>query len=341
MLTFDEEQTMLKCIDQQNSTSRTIPLKHLILDSQIRSIAADIHLTQIFDHHHSSSTHAVFHFPIPDRAVIYEVKAKIGQREILAQLNERSKSLVQIRNDGELIFDLGWIPPLATCQITIGYVVELEWITETLLRLTIPRTIVKSKENYSMEIQCAIESLPGLTHLQSASHQLIVHRSNMTFTADRAELDRDFLLDLHLNRPESTALALVERDAAMVAVIPFEEDVHPSTINEFIFLIDCSSSMRTENKIEWIRQAMYFFLRNLPEKSYFNMILFGSVYRSLFNHPTVIRNAIHLKIAERLVEQIDADLGATDLVSDRIVSFSLPSHLCMLIDSFRRRRCSG
>ena len=53
---------------------------------------------------------------------------------------------------------------------------------------------------------------------------------------------------------------------------------------EFIFIVDCSSSMRGK-KIELASQCLTFFIKSLPENCYFNVIRFGSQFIPLFNNP--------------------------------------------------------
>jgi hypothetical protein len=106
----------------------------------------------------------------------------------------------------------------------------------------------------------------------------------------------------------------------MVAFTPGEQDCHHQTLkndqtNEFIFVIDCSGSMHNENKIELARQAMLVFLKSLPVNCCFNIIRFGSNYERLFSDITANYNEENVRQAEQLINQMQADLGSTELVS--------------------------
>jgi von Willebrand factor A domain-containing protein 5 len=117
----------------------------------------------------------------------------------------------------------------------------------------------------------------------------------------------------------------------MAAFTPKEEDCRQGDQqNEFIFVIDCSGSMRDENKIGLTRQAMLLFLKSLPINCYFNIIRFGSSHQSLFSSVTSIYNEQNAKQAEQLIKKIDADLGGTELVkvflyASRLASFLVSS----------------
>ncbi|CAF1681917.1 unnamed protein product, partial [Adineta ricciae] len=73
--------------------------------------------------------------------------------------------------------------------------------------------------------------------------------------------------------------------------------------------------MQDENKIGYARQSMVLFLKSLPLNSYFNIIRFGSSYKPLFDQATVVYNEENSKKAEKLVENMQADLGGTELLN--------------------------
>ncbi|CAF4735540.1 unnamed protein product, partial [Rotaria sp. Silwood2] len=97
-----------------------------------------------------------------------------------------------------------------------------------------------------------------------------------------------------------------------------EEDcrqgLNTDQINEFIFVVDCSGSMQDENKIGLARQAMLVFLKSLPVDCYFNIIRFGTQYKSLFTEINAIYNEENSQKAEQLITEMKADLGGTELM---------------------------
>jgi hypothetical protein len=117
----------------------------------------------------------------------------------------------------------------------------------------------------------------------------------------------------------------VEPGAVMAAFIPTEKECHQASkndlTNEFIFIVDCSGSMQDENKIGLARQAMLLFLKSLPVNCHFNIVRFGSQYKTLFNEITAVYNETNAQQAEQLIKEMQADLGGTELVS--FISFIL------------------
>ncbi|CAF3453960.1 unnamed protein product [Rotaria sp. Silwood1] len=254
------------------------------------------------------------------------------------------------KSQDTFIINVGKLPPSKECIITISYVTELDLIQDSIIRFVIPTTIaprydsqkkrisspmnIKSKYvqsiPYIIEFRCRIEKIYGpneqqyIARLNSPSHHvdidLSVHDAYIvTFAQKNTYLDRDILLNIKLSDKRANTFIVVESNAAMAAVTPFEEDcyltLNNKQTNEFIFILDCSGSMRNENKIGLAREAMLFFIKNLPINCYFNIIKFGAKYSCLFNESTAFYNNVNIRIAEKFISQIRADFGGTEILA--------------------------
>ena len=69
-----------------------------------------------------------------------------------------------------------------------------------------------------------------------------------------------------------------------VTFIPTTDEViaNDCSYEEFIFMVDCSDFMSGDD-IKLASQCLIYFLKSLPENSYFNVILFGSAFSQLFD----------------------------------------------------------
>jgi hypothetical protein len=348
---------MLRITNQIKSSLQYVPLKEINIQSKILSFAADVTITQIFRNDQYKSIETIYYFPIEEQAAIYNFTARIDNREIIAQLNEKRNrqfednyDLKQIlfeqdqKSQDNFIINIGLLPPSKECLIIISYVTELDLIQESIIRFVIPTTIAPrynpqkgikklkyiQSTPYKIQFRSYIEKLIGpnqqqyISQLNSPSHHIDIDLSNqddyiVTFTQNHTYLDRDIILDIKLSDKRINTYVVLESDAAMAAVTPFEEDsymtLNNKQINEFIFIIDCSNSMKNENKIGLSREVILEFFKNLPNNSYFNLIKFGTKYTCLFNQSTVLYNQINLQIAEKFINQIQADLGGTEIVS--------------------------
>ena len=290
---------------------------------------------------------------IDDREIHAQLKEKKEAQQEYNNALQQGHGAYLLEQDensqDNFIINVGALPPSKECQITISYVTELEYADKSTIRFVIPTTIaprynpdkgaLTSPANtnsqyvqscpYTIQFQCYVDKMNDLeqeyiTRINSPSHPIQIDFSQkefylITFSQENIHLDRDILINIELNEKRSNTILAVESGAVMAVFTPTEEDCRQQSnsdqMNEFLFVIDCSGSMQDENKIGLARQAMLLFLKSLPVNCYFNIIRFGSQYKTLFNEVTSIYNEENVKNAEQLINRIQADLGGTELVS--------------------------
>ncbi|CAF3825163.1 unnamed protein product [Adineta steineri] len=287
---------------------------------------------------------------IDDRQIEAQLKEKKeAQKEYNDALQQGHGAylLEQHENSQDnFIINVGALPPGKECHITISYVTELDLVKNgTNIRFVIPTTIAPrynpikrgitspagtnskyvQSSPYTIQFQCEIEK-NNISSVSSSSHPIQIDFSQqdyymIKFGQDNTHLDRDILLDIHLTEDRSNTILAIESNALMVSFTLNEKDYQQAMnnnnieiTNEFLFIVDCSGSMKDENKIGFARQSMLLFLKSLPLHSYFNIIRFGSDYELLFNDATVICNEQNFKKAEQLINKMEADLGGTQLL---------------------------
>ena len=91
----------------------------------------------------------------------------------------------------------------------------------------------------------------------------------------------------------------------------YEENVTNETPGLFIFLIDQSGSMYGKPN-DLVKQALLLFLQSLPEKSYFQLIAFGSNFEK-YNPKPVEYNKENVENATKIINKFDANLGGTNI----------------------------
>jgi hypothetical protein len=285
---------------------------------------------------------------IDDREIVAQLKET---REGQIEHNDGTYLLEQHEElEDNFIINIGVLPPSKECIIIISYVTELDLVQGSIIRFVIPASLAPrytpqkkgiisllntkckyvQSSLYTIQFRCRIEKINGpnqeqyIARLTSPSHHIDIDLSLedayiVTFAQQNTYLDRDILLDIKLSDKRANTCVVIESGAAMAAVTPFEEDCYlkldNNQTNEFIFILDCSGSMKNENKIGLAREAMLVFLKSLPKNSYFNIIKFGTKYTCLFNESTAFYNHINLRVAEKFISQIRADLGGTEIVS--------------------------
>nr|XP_034358969.1 von Willebrand factor A domain-containing protein 5B1 isoform X2 [Arvicanthis niloticus] len=102
----------------------------------------------------------------------------------------------------------------------------------------------------------------------------------------------------------------------MLNFCPDLQSVQPNprkTHGEFIFLIDRSSSM-SKTSIQCIKEAMLVALKSLMPACLFNVVGFGSTFRTVFTSSRIY-NEENLAVACDCIQRIRADMGGTNMLS--------------------------
>ncbi|CAF2135272.1 unnamed protein product [Rotaria magnacalcarata] len=349
-------------LQAKNQSKRThVPLKRVSVEATIRSFAADVTITQVFRNDETTPIEAVYCFPIEEQAAVYAFRARIDDREIVAELKEKddaqrayNEALRQghgaylLEQDEKsldnFIVNVGALSVSTECHVTISYVTELDLVENgTKIRFVVPETIAPrynpnvggisapagttseyvQSSPYTIEFHCRVEKIEIL-RISSLSHPIQISVDQdvvyvVEFAQQDTSLDRDILLDIELAENHSNTIVAVESGAIMASFTPTKEDCRQvmntnETTNEFIFLVDCSGSMGSENKIELVREAMLLFLKSLPVGCHFNIILFGSTFKNLFDNITAVYDQDNVKRAESLIKYLGANLGGTELL---------------------------
>jgi Ca-activated chloride channel family protein len=201
-----------------------------------------------------------------------------------------------------------------------------------------PEITYTSKSPYRLEFQASIhvdflKGSPAASFgVSSPSHPL-----SQTFDSDKrvvnislaqqsVALDRDVIVDVNYGASEGEVqiLSLRERNslnsssAALVSIAAPTPSASAMSMlpiqSTVIFLVDCSGSMDSENKIGLARDALRLFVKAIPPGTNFNILKFGSSYVALFPEPQGRPyTAETAAAADALVDQLAANLGGTEL----------------------------
>ncbi|CAF4112423.1 unnamed protein product [Rotaria sp. Silwood2] len=298
---------------------------------------------------------AVYEFVahIKSREIVAQLKEKKeAQNEYNAALQQGHGAYLLNQDEKSqdvFIINVGALPPATECTITIAYVTELDLFQGSIIRFVIPTTIAPRYDShqgdlkspastnsqyiqrspYTIELHCYIEKISGMngqfiSDVSSSSHTIAVDFTRqdaymVKFSQENIHLDRDILIDIQLAKKHDNTILVSEPGAVMVTFTPTEEVFQQvrenDQANEFIFVVDCSGSMESDNKIGLTRKAVLLFLKSLPVNSYFNIIRFGSTFEAIFPEITRINNKANVQRAENVISYMQADLGGTELLT--------------------------
>ena len=134
-----------------------------------------------------------------------------------------------------------------------------------------------------------------IVNVTSPSHKIIVEKQNpyvdgvdlfeatAKFDGVTADMDRDLVVLIESAEPNEPKIVMEKgKDGSIVAMLSFVPSFALRKQEaEFIFLVDCSGSMRGDS-IRVAREALEVFVASLPVTAHFNIVKFGSSYRTLF-----------------------------------------------------------
>ena len=93
----------------------------------------------------------------------------------------------------------------------------------------------------------------------------------------------------------------------------YQENLMNDTPGLFIFLIDQSGSMRG-NSIDLVKKALALFMQSLPQKSYFQLIGFGTDFKK-YNEKPIEYNKENVKLILETIKGLQANMGGTNISS--------------------------
>ena len=201
-----------------------------------------------------------------------------------------------------------------------------------------PEFVEGSKLPYKWHLDMEINSSKSITRLASPTHKLDIEFGNSNrkahvTLANNNEVPNTDLIIFYKTENFSTPSAILQKApeydcyAALISFCPkFEDGVSEDTevdgSGEYIFVLDCSGSMRGE-RIRLAKTALEMFLRSLPVDSKFNIVCFGSNYK-FFEEGMIKYTPENLEKALSYLKKIDANMGGTEIDTALTAIFSIP-----------------
>ena len=246
------------------------------------------------------------------------------------------------------------LPSVFTPRLASEEDVESEMYGSQMLISNRPR---KTQEPYSFELQLEVSAPCLLAGCSSRTHAIQVDADCRAVNASRIHItiaeahtyDRELEVVLHLSHPFDPYV-LIEEGKKDFSSSSTEskmdnanqsdsiEDFHKKAaiminytprlsnlvaVGEYIFLVDRSGSMSGDH-IFHVKETLILFLKSLPTNCYFNIIGFGSYYRSLFQESQPY-NETTLGKACAYVHKMRADLGGSNLLLPLEFIFEKPT----------------
>jgi Ca-activated chloride channel family protein len=332
-----------------------IPLEGVRIDVRVTGVCSEVTVTQHYHNTEEVDVEAVYIFPMEEGSAICGFSAKIGERVLKGEVEEREKAFelydeAMAKGHGAFLLEqerpniftasVGNLRTGQRAEVAITYVAQLQTEGDA-IRLMLPTTIspryipdgpphvvqqdaerlcpeTRSEVPYGLTLEIQIEAASPLAAVESPSHPIRLsledRRATVRLSTTETALDRDFILLIEHAEPyQPAAYTAREADGTRVAMLTFRpqlEGADPAP-SEVLFVLDCSGSMGGDS-ITCAKRALALCVRALSPHDSFNLIRFGSSYSSLWPESRAF-NEQSLAEATHHIEQIEADLGGTDI----------------------------
>lgn len=202
--------------------------------------------------------------------------------------------------------------------------------------------------SYKLTFSISIEGLLAGAAIHcpshSVAHQVVNQIMNVSLNRPQV-MDRDFILELGKPKGyvgEGYWADDSEHIVALTSFIPtLETTPTPETTAQddprcIKIVVDCSGSMAGDS-IEQARIALIAVVNQLETHDWFNIILFGSRHKKLFEE-SVLATTANIKIAQKTLQNLEADLGGTEMKSALEAAYRshsptvLPTDLLLITD---------
>ncbi|XP_060552029.1 von Willebrand factor A domain-containing protein 5A-like [Ruditapes philippinarum] len=297
---------------------------------------------------------AVFQFEahIDGRHIVAEIQEREQAQLTYDDAVQSGKTALLLKEDSSAgdIFScmLGNLPAKTEASLVMKYVIELPQEPDGQLRFTLPTVlnpryspdqgglvaaegatyVPPSKVPYEFSLIATIKGYHKVTSVTSETISLNVHFEDnnkiaMVSLGEDFKFDHDLRFIVQYESPYSPQIVLedgnpeadglLKEDMLMISFYPDLKEVAMATNGEYIFVIDRSGSMHGD-LIANAKEALFLFLKSLPTNCYFNIISFGSQYKSLFSSGSKKYTESSLNEAIKVQKEMDADMGGTEIL---------------------------
>lgn len=354
----DPAHAMLRAASQAALEAGIRPtLKGVTVQASFVAPLFTVQLEQSYRNDTPSDLEVVYSFPLPPRAVLTALEFQLGDRCLRGSVRAKraaerdyekavqqgdSAVLVEHGTDGVYTASLGNLRAGEHAVIRLQYA-QLAPAAGASWRLCIPTVLAPFYGDaeadgglaphqvpehdlhvmYPLTVCVDLQGPYAPTDVHCPSHPVRIEAQprGLRVTADGA-LDRDFVL--LAARAAAPLARCCATDEGAIAAAAIDVPAHAATAGarSVRLVLDCSSSMAGES-IDWALVACESLLRSLREGDEFSITRFGTQHKHWQPsvRPATVEN---VAAAARWLEQVDADLGGTEIESALRAAAALP-----------------
>uniref|UniRef100_A0A8C8W2L7 von Willebrand factor A domain-containing protein 5A n=1 Tax=Peromyscus maniculatus bairdii TaxID=230844 RepID=A0A8C8W2L7_PERMB len=299
-----------------------LPLKSISVTLSINDFVAGVSTTLNYENEEKVPLEAIFVFPMDEDSAVYSFEALVDGKKIVAELQEKMEAhrnyedalsqghqayLLEEDDYSRDVFscNVGNLHPGSKVAVTLRYVQELPLETDGALRYVLPAILNPRYKLSGKSANSCLNIKTPITPLEELPYTLSLVA---TITSQHA-IER-IQSNCSLNIPEVEA---------------------SRSCGEFVFLMDCSGSMKSpmnnqkdsQLRIEAAKETLLLLLKSLPMGCYFNIYRFGSSYEKFFPESMKYTQKTMEEAVER-VKDLEADLGGTEILTPLLDIYKAP-----------------
>jgi len=336
-----------------------LDIKYQRVDVKITDKVATTKVEQVFINKVNRPIEATYIFPVPKGASVTDFYIYINGQKTSGELIEKEKArkiyedIVRKMRDPGLLEYLGDdlfkarvypIPANGEQKIEIGFSQILSYdsgLCKYTYPLKTPLQYRKLLEDFTMQIE--ITSQDGIKNVYSPSHKIGITRKGdkkaiIGFEEESADLSKDFELFYSLSKADMGISVLSYREKgedgyALILISPNVEVKETQIIaKDVIFVIDTSGSMAKDNKIEQVKDALEYCIKNLNDKDRFNIVRFSTDVE-LFRAKFLEHSSNNVEEAVRFIKNMRATGGTNinEALQDAIAFTEQAQNQCTIV----------
>ncbi|XP_046570901.1 protein mono-ADP-ribosyltransferase PARP4-like [Haliotis rubra] len=329
-----------------------VELQGVHIRSKLVDLAAQVIVLQEYYNTSDTAVEAKYVFPLDDMAAVCGFEAFINDKHIIGEVKEKEQAHKEYKKavsegHGAYLMDrdeetpdvftvsVGNLPPHASVLIKITYVAELQ-VEAELISFRLPGSVAPWKQDSAADeitqtelethkvqsgdttVQVAVEMPFDIRSIQCPSHKVRIKRTAAKAVVQMCHgqsIQDGFqlligLAEIHVPRMWVERHPGETHQACMLTFYPeFEADEDDDV--EIVFVLDLSNSMSGDAVLD-AKKLLMMLLHNLPPRSTFNVLCFGTGHRELFATSQSNTNTT-IQAVETFLKTACADMGNTEV----------------------------
>lgn len=330
------------CCISKDANLQSMTTRSVKIEGTQHGLITNFEVTQTFTHSESDLQEVSYIFPNDLKMCIYDTTFVVGDEIIKPKLRPKEEAektykeavdsnclaLFGSNNDDCMTeFKLGNVPPGIECKVILKIALTAKVTTEKNFFIKFPLNVYTPSDtlgcignissDFLFRIQSNDENVSNITsNVINGKYDELTKVFSINEKIQNHENENSIIITFEGKEKMQSSILLAPSDSlnydcCALTIAPNLPLLESTNINEFIFVVDCSSSMEGIS-IRKASQCLDLFIHSLPPNSYYNIYRFGTSFTKLFDK-SVEYNDQTAKQGIELANHLNANLGCTEI----------------------------